>query len=170
MKTSILRAFLFSLIVFFILNFLFTFIGNAIYQSLDYEITRFGDHPTFVLFRLMFPIHWYPWVLIDRIIVTLEVGIRIMYIGYFISIVIASIISGLFGGSVVKSVGGWILTSITCMLLFALIILIDDYNGGFFCSGCTSGEAIIFMTIPVLINLMIFSALTALIALIKGRS
>jgi len=169
MKKSLGRAFIFSLLLFFVLNFLFTIIGNAIYQSLDYEFTRFAEHPTFIIFRLMFPIHYYPWDLVNLIIITTEIGIKIMYIGFFISIIIASIIAGLTGGSFFKSLGGWILTSITCMLLFVIILVIDDYNLGFFFSS-NLGEAIVTMIITVGANLLVLSALTALIALIKGRS
>jgi len=169
MKKSIFRAFIFSLILFFVLNLLFTYIGNAIYESLDYEFTRFEEHPTFILFRSMYPISWYPWVLINRIIVTSVIGIKIMYIGYFISLITASIIAGLIGGSVVKSVGGWTLTLMTCMVLFAIILVIDDYNQGFFCNSCSLVQAIGTMTITVGSNLLIFGALTALIALLKGK-
>jgi len=117
----------------------------------------------------MYPISWYPWVLIDRIIVTSVIGIKIMYIGYFISLITASIIAGLIGGSVVKSVGGWTLTLMTCMVLFAIILVIDDYNQGFFCNSCSLVQAIGTMTITVGSNLLIFGALTALIALLKGK-
>ena len=116
----------------------------------------------------MFPIHYYPWELIDSKITAVDiVGIFIMYIGFFISIIIASIVAGLTGGSLFKSVGGWILTSITCMLLFVIILVIDDYNLGFFGS-IILGEAIVTMIAKVGVNLLIFGALTAVIALIKG--
>ncbi len=93
-----------------------------------------------------------------------------MYIGYFISLVIASIIAGLMGGDIVKSVGGWILTCITCMLLFIIIMMIDDYNVSQFCGACPMGTAIVDALSSVAVNLLIFGALAALIALIKGRS
>ena len=93
--------------------------------------------------------------------------IKIIYIGYFISLVIASIIAGVMGGDIVKSVGGWILT---CMLLFIIIMMIDDYNVSQFCGACPMGTAIVDALSSVAVNLLIFGALAALIALIKGRS
>jgi len=170
MKTGLIRAFLFSLIVFFILNFLFTIIGNSIYQSLEFEFTRFAEHPTFIIFRLIYPFHSFPWDIFNRIITVPEIGIKTMYIGYFISLVMASIIAGFTGGEIVKSVGGWILTSITCILLFIIIITIDVYNKSQFCVGCSLDEAIIYVIIPGVVNLLIFGVLAALIGYIRGRS
>ena len=170
MKTSFVRAFLFSLIVFFILNFLIAIIGYAVADLMSLELSKYQTHPTFFIYRLVYPIGYFPWDLLIIGIPHASFGFKIIYLGIFISLVVASIIAGLTGGDALRALGGWALTSITVCLLFIIVSSIESYYLSFFCLGCDLGQAVITALVICLVNLLIFGALAALIAYIRGRS
>ena len=171
MKTSLVRAFLFSLIVFFILNFLIAIIGYAVAGLIDLELSKYQAYPTtFFIYRLVYPIGYFPWDLLILGIPHASLGFKIIYLGIFISLVVASIIAGLTGGDALRALGGWALTSITACLLLIIVSSIESYYLSFFCLGCDLGQAVITALVICLVNLLIFGALAALIAYIRGRS
>lgn len=171
MKASLGRAFIFSLIVFVVINFLSTIIGYSVADLIDLELERYGDYPAFIPYRMISAAGFFPWELLDDFANVSDTGLKIFYMGLFLSPIIASIIAGLTGGDVSKAAGGWILTSITCMILFAILFIVEDAVRGYYCFTCTTTEsAIIKAIVHVLVNLMIFGALAAVIALIKGKS
>ncbi|MFX1417604.1 MAG: hypothetical protein ACFE9N_01655 [Promethearchaeota archaeon] len=171
MKTGLVRAYLFSLITFFILNFLITIISYSIVGLLiDLELPRYSTHPVFVFFRLIYPMLFFPWDLLILGANQALIGFMVFYFGFFISLIVASVVAGLMGGDIVKSVGGWILTSITCILVFIIIALIDSIVLAFVCFSCTFEEVMVQVIIHGLINILLFGVLTAFIAMLKGRS
>jgi len=170
LKTSWFRAFIFSLLIFFILNFLFWIIGYGVADLLDLQIARIKQSPTHVILELVYPMGMFPWEAVGRSIASTGIGFKIFYIGFVISLSIASIVAGLFGGSIVKALAGWYLTSIICILLFIIVFLIDISNLNYYCFGCSMTDGIIQVLIIGLVNMLIFGVLTFLIALFKGRS
>lgn len=171
MKTSLVRAFLFSLIIFFILNFLIAIIGYAVGGLIDLELSKYQTYPTtFFIYRLVYPIGYFPWDLIIYGIQTGSIAFKVVYLGIFISLVVASIIAGLFGGDALRALGGWALTMIISVLLLIIISSIEIYYIGIYCFGCDLGQAVITALVLFLVNLLIFGALAALIAYLRGRS
>jgi hypothetical protein len=171
MKKSMVRAFIFSLIVFVVINFLAVIIGYSIDEIIDLEVDRFGDYPAFIPYRMFYGAGYFPWIHLEKYAEAASTGLKFVYMGLFISLIISSIIAGLTGGDLLKAIGGWILTCITCMIMFAILFLSVDYLWGYYCSACTTAEAtLIRASIHVLVNLMIFGALAGFIALIIGRS
>lgn len=171
MKTSLVRAFLFSLIVFFILNFLIAIIGYAVGGLMDLELSKYQTYPTtFFIYRLVYPIGYFPWDLLILGIQSGSLGFKLIYFGIFISLLIASIIAGLAGGNALRSLGGWALTSITSFLLLIIISSIESFYIGYYCFGCNLGEAVITAMVFFIVNLLIFGALAALIGYLRGRS
>ena len=157
MKTSLVRAFLFSLIVFFILNFLIAIIGYAVAGLIDLELSKYQAYPTtFFIYRLVYPIGYFPWDLLILGIPHASLGFKIIYLGIFISLVVASIIAGLFGGDALRALGGWALTMITSVLLLIIISSIESFYIGYYCFGCDLGQAVITALVLCLVNLLIF--------------
>ncbi|MFX1601424.1 MAG: hypothetical protein ACFFB6_12565, partial [Promethearchaeota archaeon] len=151
--------------------FLIAIIGYAVGGLIDLELSKYQTYPTtFFIYRLVYPIGYFPWDLIILGIQTGSIGFKIVYLGIFISLVVASIIAGLFGGDALRALGGWALTMITSVLLLIIISSIENYYIGFYCFGCDLGQAVITALVIFLVNLLIFGALAALIAYLRGRS
>lgn len=170
MKTSWFRAFLFSLLVFFVISFLFWIIGYAIADLIDLEVSRIQSNPTHAILKLIYPIGMFPWEAIGRSVDMTDIGLKIYYIGFVVTLALSSIVAGLFGGSIVKALAGWYLTSIICILLFIIIFVVDISNLNYYCFSCTMIDGIIRILIVGLANMLMFGVLTFLIALFKGRS
>ncbi|MFX0060429.1 MAG: hypothetical protein ACFE85_13470 [Candidatus Hodarchaeota archaeon] len=170
MKKSLIRAFLFSLITFFILNFLFFIIAYSIEGVINLAFTDIAEHPLLILFFLSTPTHHFIWELILWISLPIGVGWKVLYIGMILSYSLASIIAGISGGSILKSLGGWVLTSICSIVIIIVMFLIDSYTASWFCSLCTFNEAVIEIVLPGIVNLLIFSGVSILVAFLIGRS
>ena len=170
MKHSLLRAFLFSLLIFLALNFLFFIIGYTVAEILDLPLGRIADHPTHSIHLITYPAEYFPWELIDYFTSNSSLGFKILYLGGFISFIIAAIIAGLMGGSIGNAFVGWLMTSSCYILLLIAMISIDDFNIGFICFPCTLADGIVEILITGIVNALIFGALVFIIALIKGRS
>jgi hypothetical protein len=168
MEKSFARAFIFSLIIFFVLNFLIYVISYAIGGILDLLFGPIAAHPTQSVYLLIYPTRFFPWELINRAI-SASIAFKIYYLGGIASYVIAAIVAGLTGGSIAKSFGGWILTAICSMLLFILIVILDAENLDFISFSATLIDGIVLILITGTVNALIFGALVILIALIKGR-
>ena len=169
MKTSLIRAFLFSLILFFIINFLIVIISYSVAGYLDLHLATISIEPLIIIVDLIHPIGMFPWEAIQRSFNSIP-GFNILYMGFVISLAVASIIAGIFGGSLGKSIIGWILTSVTCIGVFILLISISTANLSFYCFMCSLEEGIIEIFITGISNMLIFGILTSIIAVIKGRS
>ncbi|UCC18585.1 MAG: hypothetical protein JSV62_10805 [Promethearchaeota archaeon] len=170
MKHSLIRAFLFSLIVFLALNFLFYIIGYSVEDLLYLPLSRIAEHPTHIIYLITYPVNWFPWELIEDFISASSLGFKIYTLGGFISFLIAALIAGLMGGSIGNAFIGWLITSGCFILLMILMISIDPFNLGFICTMCTLDEGIVSILITGIVNTLIFGALVFVIALIKGRS
>jgi hypothetical protein len=170
MEKSLVRAFLFSLIAFLVLNFLFYIITYSLADMLDAVFNPIVAHPTHSIYLLVYPSQYFPWVLIEYIISAGSLAFKILYIGGFISFVIAAIIAGFMGGDIKNSLGGWFLTAICYMLLFIAIISIDQFNLNYVSFTATLIDGIVIILISGTVNAIIFGVLVFIIALIKGRS
>jgi hypothetical protein len=170
MEKSLVRAFLFSLLVFLVLNFLFFIVGYSIAGLIDLPLDRIANHPTHSIYLLTYPCRFFPWNIIEYFLSSSSPGLKILYLGGFISFVVAAIVAGLMGGDIGKSFGGWILTSLCYTGLFIFMITIDSFNLDYICFACTYTEAVVEVLIACIVNMLIFSALVLLIALLKGRS
>jgi len=169
MKHSLLRAFLFSLLIFFALNFLFYIIGYSVAELLDLPFSRIADHPTHSINLITYPAEYFPWELIDYFTIA-ALGFKIVYLGGFISFLIAAMIAGLMGDSIGDAFVGWLMTSACYILLLIAMISFDDFNLNFICFGCTLIDGIVEVLITGIVNALLFGALVFIIALIKGRS
>ena len=170
MKKSLARAFIFSLLVFLALNFLFLIIGYSIAEVLDLAIDPIADHPTHSIYLMIYPSQYLPWEHISNSIDALNLGFKIFYIGGLISFIIAAIVAGIMGGGVGKSFGGWIITVICSIVLFIVIISIDDFTLNYISFTATLVDGINILIIAGAVNGLIFGALAIIIALIAGRS
>ena len=171
MEKSLGRAFAFSLILVFILSFLSFVIGYFITGTLDSYFAYAAEHPTFIVFWLTNPYLWFPWDLFQIAINALtHDGQKIMYMGFLISLVVGSIIAGIFGGDFSNSIGGWILTSLVCIIAMVVILFVDPSNIAIICDYCELGAAIIQVFVFGVVNLLIFSGVTLLTTLLIGRS
>ena len=170
MEKSLVRAFLYSLIAFLVLNFLFFVIGYAIDDNLGNMFDIMADHPTMVIYTLVRPISNFPWDIIEFINLVIGNGRKIMYVGYFVSLITASIIAGFSGGDIPKSLGGWFLTSICSIISIIAICYMDAFIIINICGVCPINEAIIEVLITGVTNLLIYGGVTLIIALIVSRS
>jgi len=170
MKKSIGRAFIFSFLVFIALNFLFYIIGYSIVGMVDLLLDRIAAHPTHVIYLMTFPSKFFPWEILSEFISAGTFGFQLIYLGGFISFIIAAIIAGLMGGNIGKSFGGWIFTIICSILLFIVIIAIDDFNLNYINFTATLIDGIVILAIAGAINGLIFGAIVIIIALLKGKS
>ncbi len=68
MKKSLARAFIFSLIAFFALNFLFYIIGYSVAGVLDLALNPIASHPTHSIYLLVYPSKYLPWELLNNFI------------------------------------------------------------------------------------------------------
>ena len=127
MEKSAGRAFIFSLIILIVLNFLFYIITYAIADMIDIEFNRVAAHPTHFVYFLIYQTHYFPWELISRGIAA-TFAFTIYFIGGFITFIIAAIVAGFMGGNIGRSLEGWIITAICYMLMHIAIITIDSYN------------------------------------------
>jgi len=117
LKTSWFRAFLFSLLVFFVVSFLFWIIGYAVADLMDLLVSHVQSSPLYVIQRIVYPMGMFPWDAITTSMNMTNIGLKIFYIGFVVTLAVASIVAGLFGGSIIKSLSGWYLTSFVCILL-----------------------------------------------------
>ena len=170
MKKSLGRAFIFSLLVFLALNFLFYIIGYSIAGMVDLLLDRIAAHPTHVIYLMIYPSQYFPWEILSSFSNVGTLGFQILFLGGFISFIIAAIVAGLIGGDIGKSFGGWILAVICSMLLFITIIAIDEFNLNYISFTATLVDGIVILAIAGAVNGLIFGALVILIALLKGKS
>ena len=171
MERSLFRAFIFSLIVVIALNFLFYIIGYSILGTLDIQFTRASSHPTYIVLWLTYPYTWFPWELIIDAMTrdpSIHIGLIIMDIGLVASLAVGSIVAAIFGGDFSKSLGGWVLTSLTCVAALFIIVIIDSFNLSWICWPCELGEAMVYILVVGVVNLLIFSGITLLTVLIVG--
>ncbi len=122
------------------------------------------------MFWLANPIQHFIWQLFTWISAPVGVGWTVLYIGYALSLTIASIIAGISGGSILKSVFGWVLTSVCSIGLIVAMFFIDSYTVNYYCSLCNLNEAIIEVVLPGVVNLLIFSGVALVVGLLVGRS
>ncbi|MFX1366053.1 MAG: hypothetical protein ACFFCE_18345 [Promethearchaeota archaeon] len=169
MKRSTGRAFIFSLIVFLVLNFLFYIISFAIGDILDSVFDTIADHPSSSVFLLIYPSRYFPWELITNSVDASSFAFKFFYMAGLISFIIAAIVAGLMGSNIGESIGGWMITAICYMLMFIAIISIDDFNLNYISFTATLIDGIIRILITGTVNALIFGLLVILIALIKGK-
>ena len=169
MERSLSRAFIFSFIAIIALSFLFFIMGYSITGTLENHFTRASSHPTYIGLWLTDPFTWLPWNLIFAFIdESIHIGLRIMYIGFFASLVVGAIVAAIFGGDFSNSLGGWILTSLVCIMVLLVIIFVDPYNIDWICFPCDLGETVIQVLIVGVVNLLIFSGITLLTVVVVG--
>ena len=169
MEKSLGKAFIVSLITLMIFSFIFYVIGYSMLDMLDIKIEIVADHPTYFVFWITYPFKLLPWEFITEITEEMTAdGIRVMYIGFLIALVLASIMAGIFGGDFTNSLGGWLLTSLMCIILQIAIVFIDEFNISWFCSGCELDETVVQLIIVGLINLFIFGGVTLVTVVVIG--
>ncbi len=168
MEKSLSRSFIFSLLIFLVLNFLLIIVTYAIGNILNFLIDDITSHPTFSIYLFVYPSRYFPWDLISSGIAA-SLAFKIFYFGGFISFIIAAIVAGLMGGSIGKSFGGWILTSMCSMILWIVLISVDSFNLNYISFTATLIDGIVIVLITGTVTTLIFGALVIIIALIKGR-
>ena len=168
MEKSLFRAFIFSLLIFIGINFLLYITMYSIAGLMDMIFDRIATHPSYTAYTLIYPSSYFPWELIFTGIDSSSIPFAIMYIGGFVSFIIAAIVAGLMGGDIIKSFGGWILTCGTFMAVHVIILVIDDYNLNFLSFSATLIDGIIIVLITGVVNMLIFGGLVLLIAYLKS--
>lgn len=170
MKKSLGRAFLFSLLVFLVLNFIFYILTYSIADMLAAVFNPIAAHPTHSIYLLIYPSQYFPWQLIEYFIASGSLAFKLLYLGGFISFIVAAIVAGLMGDSLRQSLGGWFITASCYILLFIAILSIDQFNLNYVSFTATLVDGIVIVLIGGAVNAVIFGALVFIIALIKGRS
>jgi hypothetical protein len=171
MEKSLLRAFLFSLLVFLALNFLFYIITYSVADLFDLLINNISDHPSHGIYLTTYPTHYFPWELFERFAETSTTSaFKIYWLGGFISFVLAAIVAGFMGGDLVKSLIGWFLTVVCAMIILVIVFMIDDYNLTYISFTTTLVDGIITVLIAGLVNALIYGVIVLLIAFLTGRS
>jgi len=173
MEKSLSRAFIFSFIAVIALNFLFYIIGYSILGTLDIHFTRASSHPTYIVLWFTYPYTYFPWELVIDAMTrdpSIHIGLIIMDIGLIASLAVGSIVAAIFGGDFSNSLGGWLLTSLACIIAILVIIFVDPFNISWTChySGCEIGYTVILVIIKGLVNLLIFGGITLLTVLVVG--
>ena len=169
MEKSLLRAFLFSLAIFLVLNFLLFIIAYSMAELMESEIDRISDHPSHSIFLIVYPSRYFPWELFTNMADAGSFAFKLFFLGGFISFVIAAIVAGFMGGDIKKSLGGWFLTVICCIILHISILLIDDYNLIYIKFGITVVEGIVIILIAGLANVLIYGIIAFIIAFFFSR-
>ncbi|MFX1502306.1 MAG: hypothetical protein ACFFDH_15200 [Promethearchaeota archaeon] len=169
MKRSTGRAFIFSLIVFLVSNFLFYIISYAIGEILDLVFDTIADHPSSSVFLLIYPSRYFPWELITNSVDSNTFAFKFFYIAGLISFSIAAVVAGLMGSNIGESIGGWMITALCYMLMFIAIIYIDDYNLSYISFSATLIDGIVIILITGAVNALLFGVLVIIIALIRGK-
>ena len=169
MEKSLFRAFIFSLVIFFGLNFLiyitmYSLMSQVVFQM---ELDRIAAHPTHAAFLLIYPSRYFPWEIILKGIETSSPQFTILYIGGFVTFVIAALVAGLMGGDIGKSFGGWVLTCMTYMVTHIIILIIDESNISYINFYYTLVDAIILVIITGIVNMLVFGGIVILIAYLK---
>jgi len=168
MKKSLGRAFIYSLIALFIMVFLFTVISYALNDDMYILIDSITAYPFLIIYHLTKAFTFFPWYLIE--LISVGTGYMLYYIGVFVALIIASIIAGISGGDIPKSLGGWILTSICCIVLLMAGAYVEAMVKQYICATCTVEEAIVDVLITGATNLLIFGGVTLIVAAIVGKS
>ena len=171
MEKSLGKAFIVSLITFMIFSFIFYIIGYSMLEILDHATTRVTDHPSHFVLWITYPFTRLPWAWITEITEEMTAdGIKVMDIGFIMAFVLASIIAGIFGGDFTNSLGGWLLTSLVCIISLIAIAFIDSYNIDWLCNGylCELDETVVQLIIVGLVNLLIFGGVTLVTVLVIG--
>ena len=171
MEKSIGRAFIVSLVTLLIFSFIFYIIGYSMLGILDHAFTRVTDHPSHFILWITYPFTRFPWEWIIEItdVVTAD-GIRVMYIGFMVAFVLAAIMAAIFGGDFSNSLGGWLITSVVCIILLIFAAIIDSYNIDWICNGfsCALDYTVVKILVVGLINVLIFGGITLLTVLVVG--
>jgi hypothetical protein len=169
MEKSLRKAFIISLLTVMVLSLLFHTIGNSIIGALNVYIFRVTDHPSFFVLWLTWPFTWFPWELFIEITnPATSIGLIVMYIGFLVALIGASIMAGIFGGNFSNSLGGWLLTSLVCIISTIAIVFIDPYNISWICLACELDRTVVQLLIFGVVNLLIFGGITLLTVLVKG--
>ena len=154
-----------------IISFLFYIIGYSMLGILDHAFTRVTDHPSHFVLWITYPFTRLPWEWIIEItdVMTAD-GIKVMYTGFIVSIVLAAIMAAIFGGDFSNSLGGWLLTSVVCIISLIVITFIDSYNIDWICNGfnCALDYTVVKILVVGLINVVIFGGITLLTVLVVG--
>ena len=169
MEKSFLRAFLFSLAIFLVVNFLLYIIAYSMADFIETEFARISDHPSHSIFLIVYPSQYFPWELFTNMADAGSFAFKLFFLGGFISFVIAAIVAGFMGGDIKKSLGAWFLTVICCIILHIIILLIDDYNLNYMKSGITVVEGIVIVLIAGIANALIYGVIVFIIAFFSGR-
>ncbi len=174
MEKSLGRAFIFSFIVVIALSFMFFIIGYSMLGTLDHRFTTASTHPSYIVLWLTYPYTWFPWDLVIEVMTrdpSTQAGLIIMSIGFIASLVVGAIVAAIFGGDFSNSLGGWVLTSLICIISIIVTLFIDNgYNLIWICgSGCELGYGVIYVIIVGVVNLLIFSGITLLTVLVVGN-
>ena len=168
MEKSLFRAFIFSLLLFFGINFIIYLMSYSLGGLFYTEIDRISIHPTHGVFLLLYPSRYFPWELIFNSIDVGLIEFTVFFIGGFVSFIVAAILAGLMGGDIRNSFGGWILTCISYISMHIAILVIDDYNLTYLTPGNLI-NGIVLVIITGVANMLIFGGLVILIAHLKGK-
>ena len=173
MEKSLFRAFIFSLLIFLVLNFLFCIITYSMGDIIEeFMFDPIAAHPSHAIHLTIYPVRYFPWELIttffDR--VSDESVFYLYFLGGFISFVIAAIIAGIMGTDISQSFWGWVLTSICYMSLFIAILAIDEYNLRYIDYDATLADGIVLILITGITSMFIFGGLVILIGYITRES
>ena len=170
MKKSLGTALILSLLVFVMLNFLFWIIGYSMEGTLESQFDIIANYPGWIIVKLFYPMARFPWTFLDLASQTSSDGLKVIYIGYLFSLIIASIVAGLTAGDIPNAIGGWSITGVVCILL-VIVAVYEEYVRwlGYEFLG-TLEEVIVEIIVSGILNIIIFGCVAVLIALIVGKS
>ncbi len=176
MRKSAGMAFIISLVILLLLNFLFYIIGMSMDggNKLSDDLNLVSDNFTWLLWRLAQPSTAFPWEIagdwMERPFVT--DGDKLRYIMMILIMIFAAIAAGLMGGDITNAVIGWVITMVVCIVM----VTIAASQSQLVCSWVTSqssaefSDAVVWIIVKGVVNMILFGIVAALVALVVGRS
>ncbi|MBN1801286.1 MAG: hypothetical protein JW891_07255 [Candidatus Lokiarchaeota archaeon] len=174
MKKSAGIAFIISLVVLLLLNFLFYIIGMSLDDTLSSDLNLVSNNFTWLLWRLAQPSTAFPWEIAGDWMEFPGVtdGDKLRYVMMILIMIFAAIAAGLTGGDISNAVIGWVITMIVCIVM----VTIAASQSQVVCYWVTSrsstqfSDAVVWIIVKGIVNMILFGIVAALVALVVGRS
>ena len=166
---SVKKAFVFSFVVFILLNFMFTIIYFSMQGRLSYYANSIDEKPLRLLFYLLQPIFIFPWDIMNSFFLFSEPHMIALLFGFIFSLLIASIIAGIYGTDAIKAFCGWCLTVLICLTMWLILISCDSTFRYYINSNILLEQAIITLAINGIITCLIYGSCASFFSFLKTR-
>ena len=148
---------------------MFTIIYFSIQGQISYLINSIAEKPFRLLFYLLQPIFIFPWDVINGFFLYSERATIAMLFGFLFSPLIASIIAGIYGKDVLKSLCGWCFTVLTCLITWMILLSYDSIFRYYINSTILLEQAIITLIINGIILCLFYGFCASFFSFMKKR-